>query len=203
MKNSALEEIVASRARLKIAGLLSSRPRTLGELAEFTGISVQAVLKHLDRLSGIGLIEETALSKPKRLGVRKIYALKRSVVGDYSLGDLMVVNLAQEPQGVPGLATEGSPELERLAEDSLIQRERIRDRARKLGRMINELAETESKLKRTIGELPLNEEEKLVAYVMFTEDSRADAARVLGSHYACKEPQAAMEEVDRKLQSGQ
>ncbi len=203
MHNSALEEIVASSARLKIADLISIRPRTLGELAEFTGISVQAVLKHLAKLSGMGIVEEKTLNRPKRLGVRKIYASKRTLVGDYSRGNLMVVNLAQELQGPPGSAKVAYEELERLAEDSLVQKDRIRDRARKLGGMIDELAEIGSRLKRTIGELPLDEEEKLVAYVMFTEDTRADATRVLRSHYACKEPQIALEEVDRKLRSGE
>ena len=202
MENSDLEGVVASRTRLKIAHLLSTRPRTLGELAESTHTSVQAVLKHLGKLSQIGLVEELRLTKPKRLGIRKIYRVRKTLIGDYSLGNLMVVNLIQTAREETIPSKGGIDELERLAGDSIIQKGRIRDQARRLERMIGELAGIESRLKDSIQKLPLNEEEKLVAYVMFTEDSGAEAVKVLSSHYACREPQFAIEEVNGKLRPG-
>ena len=200
--NPDLEHVVASRTRLRIADLLSTRPRTLGELAESTHISVQAVLKHLAKLAEVGLVEALTLIRPKRLGVRKVYTVKKTLVGDYSRGSLMVVNLSEAARGGTIPSKDGYRELERLAEDSIIQKGRIRDQARRLARMIKELDGFESRLKEGIGRLPLTEEEKLVAYVMFTEDTEAEAVKTLRSHYACREPQLAIEEVNRKLRLG-
>ena len=47
MDETKLGEVVSSKARLIIADLVSRRPRTLRELSQVTGISVQGVLKHL------------------------------------------------------------------------------------------------------------------------------------------------------------
>ncbi len=202
MDNPLLEKVAASRARLRIADLLSTRPRPLGELARSTRISVQAVLKHLSILGKLGLVEELTLTKPRRLGVRKLYAARKALVGDYSRGDLMVVKITQALRGESIPAQGRYRRLARLAEDSIIQRGRVRDQARRLDRMIQELARTQSGLMAEIENLSLTDEDKLVAYVAFTEDSEEDASRVLSSFYGCREPLAAIEEVNSKLRAG-
>ena len=77
-----IEEIASSRARLTIASLLSSRPRTLGELAEVTGMSVQGVLKHLKKLAEKGIVKEWKMPRGRHLRPRKLYFIEsRKVAG--------------------------------------------------------------------------------------------------------------------------
>src|SRR2546426_11210586 len=91
-----LESITSSHHRLMIGQLISTRPRTLRELAERTGISIQGVLKHIEKLNELGLMEETTLRRPKYLAVKKAYTTGGSNLRDFSRGNLMIVNLSGE-----------------------------------------------------------------------------------------------------------
>ncbi len=146
MNQKALEEVVSSKARLRIADLISVRPRTLRELADLTGISVQGVLKHLSRLEKLGLLSETKVDGGA-LPIRKVYSIKGVRIGDFSHGDLTVVKVTASTER-PAHSEEPLRELESLAADALVQKRRVRDQTRRLGRMIDELVEYRSKDRR-------------------------------------------------------
>jgi DNA-binding transcriptional ArsR family regulator len=182
MTSKNLSDIISSRARLKIADLLSTRPRTLKELADITGISVQAVLKHLGKLQRLGVLHEARI-KGAGLAVRKLYSIEGVRIGDFSQGDLTIVKLSPtEPfKGKQARASFG--ELESLAEDNLLQRRRIREQARKLGRMIDGLVEGEDRLNGLVNGLRLSDDERLMVRTFFTEESMGEAERSLVEHY--------------------
>ena len=181
MNGDQLGEVLSSRVRLKIAGALSVRPRTLNELADLTGISVQGVLRHLRRLEELGLVEEKKLAvrSPK---ARRVYASKTTALGDYSSGSLTVVK-ATEKRDWRARGTRGTPDLEQMAVELLIQRRRIRDEARRLGRMIDELAGDHGALKSYLNGMDLSSEERLILEVIFTEETLEDGARALARYY--------------------
>ena len=183
-----------------IGQLISTRPRTLRELADRTGISIQGVLKHLEKLKKIGLIEERTLSRPKYLAVRKAYSLKGSNLGDFSRGSLMIVNLSAEREEEElGATKDVYANLNEMAEELLIQGRRIKDQARRLQRMIDEFSATESRLKSSVESLDLDPEEKLIAETVFTEDTMESAAKVLSKFYGCRNPEEAIRDVVAKV----
>ena len=174
-----MEEVLSSRVRLRIMDSVSVRPRTLGELSDLTGISVQGVLRHLKRLAERGLVEERPLSRvaPR---ARLVYAASSVRVRDYSTGGFTVVK-SSEPIGPRGASR--VRDLERAAGDMMIQRRRIREEGRKLGRMIDDAAEEQGALTASIGSLPLSPAERLILEVLLTEDTMEDGARVLSKYY--------------------
>src|SRR2546427_9045565 len=182
-----------------IGQLISTRPRTLRELAERTGISIQGVLKHLEKLKKMGLIEQRTLSRPKYLAVRKAYSLKGSNLGDFSRGSLMIVNLSAEREEEELGAKDVYADLNGMAEELLIQGRRIKDQARRLQRMIDEFSATEWRLKRSVESLDLDPEEKLIAETVFTEDTMESAATVLSKFYGCRSPDQAIKDVVAKV----
>ncbi|HYB75941.1 MAG TPA: winged helix-turn-helix domain-containing protein, partial [Nitrososphaerales archaeon] len=123
MNPDQLSQILSSRVRLKIADSLSQRPRTLGELANITGISVQGVLRHLRRMERLGLIEERRVSAdaPK---ARIVYAAKGSILEDYSSGELVVAK-AVERWPPTRRAKAPTPDLEGMAAEVLLRRRRV------------------------------------------------------------------------------
>lgn len=185
-----------------IAQLISIRPRTLRELAEGTGISIQGVLKHLKKLNELGLVKETILSRPKYLAVKKAYTSRGSNLRDFSSGGLMVVNLneAREEEAVEA-AKDVYAELNRMAEELLIQERRIKDKARRLQKMIDGFSATESRLKGLIESLDLDSEERLIAETVFTEDTMESAATVLSKFYGCRDPDQAIKDVVAKVKN--
>ncbi len=183
MADGTLPAIIASATRLKISDLLSSRPRTLRELSYLTGVSVQGVLKHLSKLKELGLIEER---KVEVGGVRKVYSLRGFSVGDFSVGDLTVVKKSRvSPANVR--SERPAEELEYLAEETMMLRRRIKDQTRRLGRIIEEMVENETRLKALIGSLPLSDEERLVIQTAFTEETLEDAAKAIGRNLGVRE----------------
>jgi DNA-binding transcriptional ArsR family regulator len=179
-------EILSSKSRLRIADLLSTRPRTLGELASKTGVSVQAVLKHLERLDSLGILEKRKVSG-KDISVRKLYFLKGIHIGDFSADGLTVVNIAKgKPLPYEGKDPVG--DLERIAEDVLVQRRRIRDQARKLGRSIEELTVHEERLSGLIERLRLADDERLVIQTAFTEETLEEAEKELKRIHRIDDP---------------
>jgi len=193
-----LEGIVSSRVRLKIADLISIRPRTLRELADITGISVQAVLKHLEKLNRVGVLEEKRIDAAE-LGVRKVYSIAGFHVGDFSLGDLTIVKLSKTAPPLAKTRRVGRAELERLAEDSLVQRRRIREQARRLGRMIDDLVASETRLSGLIESLRLGDGERLMVHTFFTEESMEEAESSLKGHYGMVNPRRDIERALEKV----
>jgi len=181
MSPDRFDEILSSEVRLKIADALSLRPRTLGELASITGISVQGVLRHLRRFEKLGLIEERGLGAnvPK---ARKVYASKGSIVEDYSSGDLTVAKIVK---GRPDLrhSQRPHPDLESMSADVLLLRRRVKEETKKLGRLIDEVAESQGRLEAALGSTPLNEVERLILEVLLTEETVEDGVRVLARFY--------------------
>jgi DNA-binding transcriptional ArsR family regulator len=176
-----LGEVLSSRARVRIEDAVSVRPRTLGELAEITGISVQGVLRHLKILVKLGLVEERRVAS-KAPKARRVYAAKGVSLGDYSVGGLTVVKATER---VPSerRGRRQPRDLERVSGELLIQRRRIRDEAKRLGRMIDDLVDSQQALAAALGNLNLNDEQKLILEVLLTEETAADGLRVLSRYY--------------------
>lgn len=174
--------LVSSRTRLRIAELISRRPRTLRELAKLTSLSVPGVLRHLEAMDKAGLIEEERLAT-RTLPVRKVYSLKGMKVVDFSVGDLSILKVT-----AVNSARRRKPEnLEGLAMEILVGRRRIRDKARRLARSIDDQVENEGKLIGGIGDIGLTDEERLILEVLLTEETVEDGVRVLSRFYGVED----------------
>jgi hypothetical protein len=181
MDPDVLSEVVSSRVRLKLVGSIAVRPRTLGELSSLTGISVQGVLRHLDRLMDLGLVGERKIvaNAPK---ARKLYAAKTSLLGDYSDAGVIIVKPTDSPPTqAPGRRR--PQDLEKMAGELLIMRRRIGVGARKLGRMIDDLVTAQAMLDDTLDSMNLSNEERLILGVVLTEETVEDGAKVLSKYY--------------------
>lgn len=189
-----IEQIVSSHTRLEIAELISRRPRSLHELASKTQTTVQGVLKHLKKLDEMGLLEELRLENPRYLAIKKIYSIRDNTVHNFSIGDLLVVNLCKRKIDQKFERASYS-ELMRLAEEKIILSRRVRSQVRKLARMIDQLFESESEIKERIKALNLSQEEKVIAEIAFSEESMSDAILALSRYFGCREP----EEIIRKV----
>jgi len=185
MSSDRLGEILSSGVRLKIADALSQRPRTLGELAHITGISVQGVLRHLRRLEKLGLVEERRLSRivPK---ARRVYASKGAIVEDYSSGDLTVAKVVEiwpDGRGTNRQATD----LENLSAEVLLLRRRVREEAKKIARLIDEVAASQEDLELALANMPLSEVERLILEVILTEETVEDGVGALSRFYGIED----------------
>ena len=185
MERGTIDEVLVQGARLKIADAVSVRPRTLTELADLTGISVQGVLKHLKRLGGLGLVEERR-APASVTKARRVYVARNASVGDYSGKDLAIVKLskATRPEKRRHLKNQ---DLESLAADVLFQRRRIRDQARKLGKMIDRLVEEEELLNGALEAGPFTDDERLILQNLLTEETIEDGVRVLSKYYGIED----------------
>ncbi len=166
--------LLSSRTRLRIAELVSRRPRTLRELASLTNLSVPGVLRHLEAMDKAGLIREERV-RSKTLPARKLYSLKGITVMDLSVGDISIFKVSRDTAS----KEKGSGDLQSLAMEIMVGRRRVRERARRLTRAIDELFEDEKRLKERIGSLGLTNEDRLILLTVFTEDTMEDATRVL------------------------
>jgi predicted ArsR family transcriptional regulator len=185
MEEGIMKEVLAPGARLKIADAVSVRPRTLTELADLTGISVQGVLKHLKRLARLGLVEErkapASVSK-----ARRVYVSGSALVGDYSAKDLAIVKLSKAARPEKRRQTK-SQDLESLAADLLFQRRRIRDEIRKLGKMIDRLVEEEELLNGALEAGSFTEDERLILQALLTEETIEEGVRALSKYYGIED----------------
>lgn len=186
-----LEKVLSPKARLEIASLVSVRPRTLSELSRLTGMTVQGVLKHLSRLEKLGLVGQTRV-KAEELRVRKVYSIKETRIGDFSDRDFVIVRATKRPEP-PADSGASVEELESLSADALVQKRRVKDEVRRLGRTIDELMALEARIGTIVRALPLADEERLLLYAAFTEDSLEDAEKTLREHYRLREPRRALE----------
>ena len=196
MTKEILPEVVASKTRLTIAGLLAVRPRTLAELADLTGVSVQGVLKHLAKLSSLGLVSESKVSGSHEK-VRRLYGAKGSLVSDFSAEGLTLVRLtgAVTHDVNPKTAMD---ELEFLAEETLVKKRRIREQVRRIARLVDELADDEGRLKDTVDSLSLGDGEKAALMAYFTEESAEEAERALRKYYGFVEGRRSIEKAITK-----
>ena len=185
------EVLMSSQTRLRIAELISRRPRSLRELARLTRLSVPGVLRHVAALSRAGFIREERVT-PETLPVRKVYSLKGARVMDFSVGNLTIFKVAREKP----TRLRRSQDFERLSMEILVGRRRIRDRARRLARLTDELFESEELLIRGIERLDLSDEERLILLTVFTEETIDDAERVLTRVQGMKE---ARRSIDKAL----
>ena len=167
------EVLLSSQTRIKIAELVSRRPRTLRELARLTGLSIPGVLRHIDAMSKAGLIREERVMT-ETLPIRKTYSLQGMNVMDFSVGDLTILKVAATSRKV-----EGAKNLERQALEIMLSRRRIRDKAKRLAKAIDELIENEEMLVEGIERLDLTDEERLILLTVFSEETTDDAERVL------------------------
>jgi predicted transcriptional regulator len=172
-----------SGTRLQIAVAVSQRPRTLGELSQMTGITVQGVLKHLKALEAQGLVSQKAV-RGRSMKVRKVYLEGKVELGDYSTGDLLVVKTSRPAKRLPRGARE---DLEALAEEIVFQRRRVREQARRLRRAIEELSSEERALRGAIDSLKAEDDEKMILRVLFSEESQAEGGDALLRHFGLRD----------------
>ena len=185
MLSDTLDEILSSGVRLKIADALSRRPRTLGELAYITGISVQGVLRHLRRLEKLGLVEERRLSSgvPK---ARRVYASKGAIVEDFSTGDLTVAKAIENRPDGRGTKRQAT-DPENISAEVLLLRRRVKEETKKLGRLIDEVAASQNELEAALASMPLSEVERLILEVILTEETIEDGVKVLSRFYGIED----------------
>lgn len=184
---------------MKIASLISIRPRTLGELAEMTGISVQGVLKHLVRLRKSGFLTESELRGGKYLRYRKVYSIEGRRIVDLSQGDLMVAYFSKQFNLQEGKVKASYEELETVAEDMIITRRRIRDTIKRLERLIEELSYSQERLMTITRTIGLDREEEQIARILFTEDGIDDTKKTLSRYYGLKDAEGSVRKVIQKI----
>ena len=175
--DSVRNEILSSRTRLRLAELMSTRPRSLRELAKLTSLTVPGVLRHLDALAKVGVIREERISS-KELPIRKTYSLKGVKVADFSVGDISITEITKTPEGPE--PAEGA-NLEWLASDVMVSRRRAREKAKRLARAIEDFLENEAKLARAVASMGLEPDERLIVLTVFTEETNGEAAKILES----------------------
>lgn len=198
----AIEELASSRIRLKIANLLSSRPATLSEMSELTGISVQGVLKHLKKVRDEGLLTENNMKSGKYLRQRKLYFMRGRKVADYSEGDLLVASVGMSTDDLVRRVGDVYDELDWLAQDIVILRRRARELSHRMRRVLDEVTEDEARISGLVDGLPLADDEKQIAYLIFTEDTPERARAILKDHYGCRDPESALAAVAAKIREG-
>lgn len=185
MERGTIDEVLVQGARLKIADAVSIRPRTLTELADLTGISVQGVLKHLKRLARLGFVEERK-APASVTKARRVYVARSASVGAYSAKDLAIVKLSKATRREKRKHAKNQ-DLESLAADVLFQRRRIRDQARKLGKMIDRLVEEQELLNGALEAGPFTDDERLILQNLLTEETIEDGVRVLSKYYGIED----------------
>jgi predicted transcriptional regulator len=197
-----IEGIASSRARLKIANLLSSRPATLSELSVLTDMSVQGVLKHLKKLSEEGILEEEKMQGGKYLRQRKLYFIESKKIADYSEGELLVATIGRSAKEPPMKVKDAYEELDWLSQDIVMMGRRARELSQRMRRVLEEVIEDEERIGALIDGLALSPEEKQIAYLIFAEDTPEHARAILRDHYGCRDPEAAMKAVAAKVRMG-
>jgi predicted transcriptional regulator len=147
----------------------------LRELAKLTGLSVPGVLRHLDAMDRAGLVREVRVTS-KQMPIRKLYSIHGIKVVDFSVGNLSIFSVSRPTARE---SAQGSPSLHWLATEILIGRRRIREKAKRLARSIDELLENEESLASAIESLGADDDERLILLTMFTEETAEEAEAVL------------------------
>ena len=183
------EALLSSQTRLRIAELISRRPRTLRELARLTRLSVPGVLRHIEAMSKAGLINEKRVEM-RTLPARKLYSLKGIKVVDFSVGDLTILKVTTDKP----MVVQNVSDPESLAMEVFVGRRRIKEKARRLARAVDELLVNEEMLAKRIDDLHLTDEERLVLLTTFTEETADEAERVLVRIQGMREARRSIDE---------
>ena len=127
----------------------------------------------------------------RRLGnsipkARIVYASKGAIVEDYSSSDLAVAKMVESWPS--GRGTKGSEtDLENMSANVLLLRRRVNDETRKLGRLIDEVAESRNDLIAALAKMPLSELERLILEVILTEETVEDGVSALSRFYGIED----------------
>ncbi len=143
------------------------------------------MLRHLKRLSKLGLVEEMKLS-PRTPKARRVYAAKSALFGDYSTAGLTVVKSTEPLPPTTPFSRKGR-DLESMAGELLVERRRVKDNAKRLGRLIEGLVADQLALTSTLNAMALNEEERLILGVILTEETVEDGVKVLSRYYGLED----------------
>ena len=189
IENRLSEALLSSQTRLRIAELISRRPRTLRELARLTRMSVPGVLRHIEAMSKAGLVNEERVEM-RTLPARKLYSLKGMKVMDFSVGDLTILKVAIDK----AIEDKNTRDLESLAMEILVGRRRIKEKVRRLARTVDELLVNEKMLAKGINDLHLSDEERLVLLTTFSEETDDEAERVLERTQGMREARRSIDE---------
>ncbi|HZW85089.1 MAG TPA: helix-turn-helix domain-containing protein [Nitrososphaerales archaeon] len=184
MRPGDIEELLSSRTRLRIADLVARRPRSLPELADLTGITVQGVIRHLRVLEGLGLVSKTKV-EGREMRVRKVYSPGTTKVFDFSEADLIVVRIVE---GNPsGISPSQSPiDLEATAEEVTVLRARVKDQIRKLGRAIDDLVGEQEVLREGVERVSSSTTQKLILGTIFDDEPVETSERTLNRHFGLR-----------------
>ena len=194
-ESETIAELLSSKTRLQIAESISRRPRTLRELARGTRLSVPGVLRHIEAMKRSGLISEVRISS-SQIPVRKVYSLKGYSVVDFSVGDLTIFKVAKIRQSAAGANPQG---LEWLATEILLEKRRIKEKAKRLARAIDELIEDEQRLLADIDSLKLNDDQRMILLTAFTEETLDDADYVLSRIQGVKDARRSIDKALAKV----
>jgi len=83
------------------------------------------------------------------------------------------------------MAGSGTPE--QMAADLIVQRRRVREQARRLGRAIDELVGYQGALESALEGLDLTQEERVILEVVLTEETIEDGRSVLSRYYGLED----------------
>ena len=136
-------------------------------------------------LERLGLVEERKVtaSAPK---ARRVYAAKGAILEDYSSGNLTVAKLVEKRQEDLRYQRQGGG-LEGMAAEVLILRRRVKEEAKKIGRMMEEAAQGQEELEAALSRVPLSEEERLILEVILTEETVEGGVRALSRFYGIED----------------
>lgn len=183
MEHEDLDLILSSRVRLRIADMIARRPRTLSELSEETGITVQGVLKHLGVLERLGAVKKLKVSG-REMRVRRVYAAGEQKVRDFSMGDLVIVRVL--PAKLPSETPEADLDIEASAEDITLLRFKVTDQSRRLLRAIDDLVSEQENMNRAIERKSAGTTEELILKTIFDDENLATTEGVLIRHYGVR-----------------
>jgi predicted transcriptional regulator len=175
--------LISNKARLEILRELSSRPKSLRELAQLLGLTTQGVAKHLAALEGAGLVRRIQVNVPGS-PVRWVYALERPVE--------VVVERAE--QAVSFHIHVGAPlrnhlpsepldlELEEVDEEVWALKARLKLIAEREARAFRQLAELLAQRSNLIDRLSVDSLERLVVAAYLSTDPEREL-RLMEEHF--------------------
>lgn len=143
------------------------------------------MLRHLKRMGELGLVGDKKVT-PKAPKARRVYFAKSAMVGDYSTRDLIIVKAtelnASRPSGNAKIR-----DLESTAGGLLVQRRRVKDNAKRVGRMIEDLVADQQAMTSALEGMHLDDYESLILRVLLTEETLEDGIRVLSRYYGLED----------------
>ncbi|MEM4200143.1 MAG: ArsR family transcriptional regulator [Nitrososphaerales archaeon] len=180
-------KVACSPTRLKILGILASRPHTMQELASLLSVTPQAVIKHLKVLEKYGLVKTVELEE---FGKQMIFLAKYVDVNLYSDRSLdsFCINAAKSTVIADiSYEFEGKKFAEALQE--------VDDEIYSLKRRLKALKTKEHRIHRKLVEL------NAVKQALFSKHSLTDTDLLITHILEGKDPQKTVEDVAKVLGS--